>query len=70
MIAFTNSETGKALYVNPDRINYIIPTQKGIVINFGDNTFVIVGETEDEVIAKLYRQQLNPFTSTGNYEKL
>lgn len=70
MIKFTGGD-GRAVYVNPNLVRYFGTTDDNIVVLFFTPDDILqVKETEEEVLQKLYGQQLNPFTRTGNYDKL
>jgi uncharacterized protein YlzI (FlbEa/FlbD family) len=70
LIKFTEVENRKNIYVNTNTITYIESGVFGTELNFINGTSVVVLETEDEVVSKLYGQQLNPFTRTGDYSAL
>lgn len=69
MIKFTNLETGKNVYINPDLVTAVYPHNDRTYILLTGNE-VVVKELEDEVIARFYGQQLNRFTRTGDYSRL
>lgn len=70
MIKFISAQ-GTSIYVNPNMITCFGQVGEYISIFFiGDNDYVQVKETEDEVLEKLYGQKLNSFTRTGNYGRL
>lgn len=69
MIKFTCFD-GTSIYINRQNILFIYLEENEVCFRFMDGSQIRVKEDEDEVVARLYGQQLNPFTRTGDYGRL
>lgn len=69
MIKFISLD-GSIIYVNRDNVTFIELHKSVPYLHFTSGIKVGLKDNEDEVIAKLYGQQLNPFTRTGEYGRL
>ena len=69
MIKFTVN--AQPAYINPNLITYIRPGTITTQIFLGsDQHYVVVDQSEDEVVAKLYGAELDSYTRTGTFSRL